>query len=112
MKNREMFAALVEVVLSVCFTFPVATATVDSDACASGDHVWLLEDTDYGWYGGRDEFYVESCGDVAYRHKHYYITGKVTYSYTCQYCEATMTETTTYRDYDMGPLCTVYDPGK
>lgn len=104
--------ALALMLIGMQISLPVAMATIEADACESGDHVWLLEDTDYGWYGGRDEFYVESCGDVPYRHKHYYVTGQVTYSYACQYCEATKTETTTYRDYSLGAQCTVYNPGR
>lgn len=90
----------------------MATAIVDADACNSGDHIWLLEETDYSGYGGFDYFNVDSCEHVPYAHNHYYITGQIKHIYACMFCEARMTETTMYRDYDMGERCVVYDPGK
>lgn len=95
----------------VCSLLSVATAVVEGDACESGDHVWVLSETDEGGYGGREYFSVTSCEHASYTHNHYYVTGITRYYYDCLYCEATKMETTTVRDYDLGPMC-IYHPGR
>lgn len=89
----------------------MATATVDADACESGNHVWLLAETDYSWYGGHDYFSVPSCDYVPYAHQHFYVTGMIVEYYECLYCNAEKTETTTYRDYELGRFVQCIIPG-
>lgn len=110
---KKLFAmALALMMIGMQISLPAAMAVIEADACDSGDHIWLLEETDYSGYGGRDYFNVDTCEHVPYAHSHYYITGQIKHLYACLLCEATMTETTTYRDYEMGERCVEYDPGR
>lgn len=87
-------------------------ATIENDACDSGDHVYELVETEPGGYGGFQYFQVEECEYVSYEHKHYYITGEVVHYYECFYCGNIKEVTVKYIDEEMGPICTVYDPGR
>ena len=112
--KKRLFAFLLAVTLSVgSISFLSATAAVNYDPCKTGNHVMEFRESVYdGYYGGQNRFLVDSCAHVSYPHDHYYVTYRVQLIYQCIHCAHTEVRYAYQNDTELGPICTVYDPGK